>query len=286
MNPIMESNVLEKIGASCDFLNKKGIRKDSNKIGVILGTGMGKGFLEKMEVNLSIDYKDIPNFPLATVEFHTGKLHYGSLKGEEKTMIVLQGRFHFYEGYSMEQIIFPVRVLKKMGIKTLLISNAAGNINPTWEKGDLMLIEDHINLQPDNPLRGPNIDKLGPRFPDMIEPYSKELNKRLIALVKEKENNDITLRKGVYACVSGPNVETQAEYRYLQRIGADAVGMSTVPEVIACTHMNLTCCAISILTDDCNPETLEPISIQDIIATARQGETKLARLYEKLIVGL
>ncbi|MFM8347405.1 MAG: purine-nucleoside phosphorylase, partial [Bacteroidota bacterium] len=186
-------------------------------------------------------------------------------------------------GYTMQQITLPVRVLRELGIKHLLISNAAGNMNLKWKKGDLMLIDDHINLQPDNPLRGPNIDKLGPRFPDMSQPYDATLGKALIKIAKA---NKITLRKGVYASVMGPNLETRAEYRFLHRIGADAVGMSTVPEVLVAVHMGLPCCAISVLTDDCDPDNLKPAKLEDILAVAGQAEKKLTTLYSELIRNL
>ena len=271
---------LEQIKESALFLRKEGL--GAARMGVILGTGLGENFLKKLKIEKSIDYKDIPHFPLATVEFHSGKLHYASLPNQTK-VLTMQGRFHYYEGYSMQQIAFPVRVLKYLGIENLLISNAAGNMNPKWHKGELMLITDHINLQPDNPLRGPNWEELGPRFPDMSAPYSAKLNTLLLEIASQKK---ITLRTGVYVSVMGPNLETAAEYRYLQRIGADAVGMSTVPEVIAAAHMSLPCCALSVLTDDCDPDNLKPISIKDVIATAAQAEKKLSELYWELMLRL
>ena len=192
----------------------------------------------------------------------------------------MQGRFHYYEGYSMQQITLPVRVMKMLGIRYLLISNASGNMNLDWKKGELMLLDDHIDLQPDNPLRGHNDETLGPRFPDMSQPYAKILNDHLITIAREKS---ITLRVGVYVGVTGPNLETRAEYRFLRRIGADAVGMSTVPEVIVANHLSLPCCAISVLTDDCDPDNLQPANIADIIATAGKAEAKLTELYTELI---
>jgi purine-nucleoside phosphorylase len=195
----------------------------------------------------------------------------------------MQGRYHYYEGYSMEQITLPIRVMKLLGVTNLLISNAAGNLNSNWKKGMLMLLDDHINLQPENPLRGKNLDELGPRFPDMSQPYSKTLNQQLIALANE---SNITLCVGVYASVVGPNLETRAEYRYLKLIGADAVGMSTVPEVIVANHMGLPCCAISVLTDDCDPDNLAPANIADIIVTAGKAEPNLSTLYTQLIATL
>jgi purine-nucleoside phosphorylase len=192
----------------------------------------------------------------------------------------MQGRFHYYEGYNMQQITLPVRVMKMLGVKNLLVSNAAGNMNLKWRKGELMLIDDHINLQPDNPLRGENIDELGPRFPDMSQPYSKTLNTLLSKIATEKK---IKLNVGVYAAVMGPNLETRAEYRFLHRIGADAVGMSTVPEILVANHMGLPCCAISVLTDDCDPDHLKPVNISEIIETAGKSESKLTELYVELI---
>lgn len=268
--------MLDKIKETTDFLNNRGFSKPD--VGVVLGTGLGGHFVSKIEVEKEIDYTEIPNFPVATVEFHNGKLIYG--KVGDKTVIAMQGRFHYYEGYDMQQITFPIRVLKMLGIKNLLISNAAGNMNLFWQKGELMVIDDHINLQPDNPLRGANIDELGPRFPDMSQPYSHELNAQLEKIAQQKE---ITLRKGVYASVIGPNLETRAEYRYLRTIGADAVGMSTVPEVIVANHMSVPCCAISVLTDDCDPDNLHPVNIDEIIKIAGEAEVKLTDLYIALI---
>ena len=210
--------------------------------------------------------------------FYKGKLIYGDIHG--KKILAMQGRFHYYEGYNMQQITLPVRVMKMLGIKNLLVSNAAGNMNLKWKKGELMLIDDHINLQPDNPLRGENIDELGPRFPDMSQPYSKVLNDLLLKIANEKK---IKLNVGVYVAVMGPNLETRAEYRFLNRIGADAVGMSTVPEILVANHMNLPCCAISVLTDDCDPDHLKPVNIAEILETAGKAESKLTELYVELI---
>lgn len=271
----MEQHIQE----AAEFLRSKGF--DKPQVGIILGTGLGAGFVKEMDIIHVVDYKDIPHFPVATVEFHSGKLLIGTIKG--KRVVAMQGRFHYYEGYSMQQITFPVRVLRLLGIQYLLISNAAGNMNLDWKKGELMLLDDHINLQPDNPLRGKNLDTFGPRFPDMSAPYSAEMNKQLVAIAKEKA---ISLRVGVYVSVVGPNLETRAEYRFLRRIGADAVGMSTVPEVIVANHMGLPCCAISVLTDDCDPDNLAPANIQDIIAIAGKAEKSLTELYVELIARL
>lgn len=268
--------MIETIQQASDFIKRKGVTEPY--IGVILGTGLGSIFAEQIENPIVIDYRDIPNFPTATVETHKGKLLYGTLKG--KRILAMQGRFHFYEGYSMQQITLPVRVMKSLGVKYLLISNASGNMNLQWKKGELMLIDDHINLLPDNPLRGKNHDALGPRFPDMSQPYSKFLNDKLVRIASQK---GITLNKGVYVSVMGPNLETRAEYRFLRNAGADAVGMSTVPEVIAANHASLPCCAISVLTDDCDPDNLKPADIEEIIAIAGKAEAVLTELYTALI---
>ena len=246
--------------------------------GVILGTGLGTGFVACIQNQSVIDYHDIPHFPVSTVESHKGKLIFGYVHG--KPVVAMQGRFHYYEGYSMQQITFPVRVMKLLGIKRLLISNAAGNMNLSWKKGELMMIEDHINLQPDNPLRGKNADELGPRFPDMSCPYDPNINEQLESIAAEHQ---IILRKGVYVAVMGPNLETRAEYRFLHRIGADAVGMSTVPEVLVANHMSLPCAAVSVLTDDCDPNNLKPAVITDIIEVAGKAEKKLTLLFTEVI---
>lgn len=269
----------EKYQEASAYLQTKGCH--SPEIGIILGTGLGNLFVSKIKNPIEIDYKDIPYFPVSTVEFHKGKLVYGTVEG--KKVLAMHGRFHFYEGYTMEQITLPVRVMKELGIKQLLISNAAGNMNLNWHKGELMLIDDHINLQPDNPLRGKNVDEQGPRFPDMSQPYSKDLNGRLKKIAAELS---ITLNEGVYVCVMGPNLETRAEYRFLHQIGADAVGMSTVPEVIVANHVSLPCCAISVLTDDCDPDNLKPANIQEIIEIAGRAESSLTELYLALIGSL
>ena len=268
--------MLNEIQEATDFLKKNGINQP--EVGVILGTGLGNLFVKEIKKPIVINYNSIPHFPVSTVEFHKGKLIYGEVNG--KKVLAMQGRFHYYEGYSMQKISLPVRVMKMLGIKNLLISNAAGNMNLKWKKGQLMLIDDHINLQPDNPLRGENFEVLGPRFPDMSEPYSKKMNKLLVKIAKEKK---IKLNQGVYVAVMGPNLETRAEYRFLHRIGADAVGMSTVPEVLVANHMGLPCCAISVLTDDCDPDNLKPAVISEIIEIAHKAEAKLTELYVELI---
>ena len=241
-------------------------------IAIILGTGLG-GLAEEVSVEARIPYGEIPGFPLSTVESHAGQLLVGSLSG--KRVVAMQGRFHRYEGYTLAQIAFPVRVLQALGATTLVVSNACGGMHPLWSPGDLMLIADHINLLGDNPLVGPNDDRLGPRFPDMSEPYDAGLRAlaRAVALA-----DGITLREGVYVAVSGPNLETRAEYRMLRAIGADVVGMSTVPEVITARHMGMRVLGVSIITDQCLPDALAPASVEQIIAVARGAEPRLTAL--------
>lgn len=264
-----------EIQETATFLADKGITDP--QVGIVLGTGLG-GLVEKIEVELEVAYDEIPHFPVATVEFHSGKLIYGKIGG--KQVLAMQGRFHYYEGYTMQQITFPIRVMKQLGVSTLLLSNAAGAMNLEYKKGTLMMITDHINMQPTNPLIGPNLDDFGPRFPDMSEAYSKGLRAQLKAIAAEQ---NIVLEEGVYVSVPGPMLETPAEYRYLHRIGADAVGMSTVPEVIVANHMGLPCAAVSVLTDECDPDNLEPVDIADIIAVAGRAEKGLTVLFEELV---
>ena len=248
------------------------------EIGIILGTGLG-GLVDDIEIHHQLMYSNIPDFPISTLEFHSGKLIFGLLSG--KKVVAMQGRLHYYEGYDMKQITFPVRVMKLLGIKKFFVSNASGALNPTYKKGDLMVIEDHINMQTDNPLRGRNDDALGPRFPDMSEPYNKDLIVRALAIAKK---NNITCHSGVYVSVNGPNLETRAEYRFLRNIGADAVGMSTVPEVIVANHMSLPVFAISVLTDEGFPETLKAVSLEEIIKTAQEAEPKMTKILKDLIL--
>jgi purine-nucleoside phosphorylase len=268
--------MISQIQTATEYIKSRGA--EAPTIGIILGTGLGNLFMQQIQNPVIIDYHDIPHFPISTVESHKGRLAYGVVAG--KKVLAMQGRFHYYEGFSMQQITLPIRVMKMLGVKYLLISNAAGNMNMQWKKGELMLLDDHINLQPENPLRGKNYDELGPRFPDMSQPYAKVLNDKLISIAQEK---NIKLNVGVYVSVTGPNLETRAEYRFLQRIGADAVGMSTVPEVLVANHMSLPCCAISVLTDDCDPDNLKPVNITQIIETAGKAEAKLTELYVELI---
>lgn len=245
--------------------------------GIILGTGLG-ALVNDIVIQYSIDYANIPHFPLSTVEGHSGKLIFGQLSG--RNVVVMQGRFHFYEGYSMEQVVFPVRVMKLLGIQKLFVSNAAGGLNPDFNTSDLMVITDHINLQPYNPLVGRNLDALGPRFPDMSEVYDLNLIQDAHTIA---EKHQINLKSGVYVSVPGPMLETKAEYRYLSLIGADAVGMSTVPEIIAARHMGLACFAVSVITDMCVPGRIKKVIIQDILAAAAQAEPYLTLLLKKII---
>ncbi|MFK7755885.1 MAG: purine-nucleoside phosphorylase [Flavobacteriales bacterium] len=258
-----------------EFLKSRGIAEP--EIGIVLGTGLGN-LITEIDIEIELSYNTIPNFPIATVEFHFGKLIYGKIAG--KQVLAMQGRYHYYEGHSMNQVVFPLRVMKLLGVSKVLMSNAAGAVNLNMKKGDLMLIDDHINLQPESPLRGPNLEDLGSRFPDMSAPYDKVMNSSLEEIATK---HDITLHEGVYASVQGPNLETRAEYRMLKIMGADAVGMSTVPEVIACNHMGIPCVAISVITDECDPDNLKPVDIDDIIATAGKAEVKLTKLYKELI---
>jgi purine-nucleoside phosphorylase len=267
---------MEAILQATEYIRNHGM--DAPEVGVILGTGLGNLFVKEIKNPIIINYNSIPHFPISTVEYHKGQLIYGDIKG--KKVLAMQGRFHYYEGYSLQQVTLPIRVMKMLGVENLLISNASGNMNLKWKKGDMMLIDDHISLLPDNPLRGKNLDKFGPRFPDMSRPYSPKLNEKLLKIAKEKK---IKLNVGVYVGVMGPNLETRAEYRFLRTIGADAVGMSTVPEVIVANHMGLPCCAISVLTDDCDPDNLKPANIKEIVKVAGKAEKKLTELYVSLI---
>ena len=247
------------------------------EIGIILGTGLG-GLAREIAVEAEVPYAEIPGFPLSTVETHAGRLLLGRLGG--RPVVAMQGRFHRYEGYDLQQVTFPVRVLHALGARTLIVSNACGGMNPLWGPGDLVLLSDHINLLGDNPLVGPNDERLGPRFPDMSAPYDPEL--RALARKAALELG-IMLREGVYVAVPGPNLETRAEYRMLRALGADVVGMSTVPEVIVAGHQGMRTIGISIITDQCLPDALEPADIGRIIATAGRAEPQLTRLIATLV---
>ncbi len=253
------------------------------EIGIILGTGLG-GLVKEIKEEVVIDYENIPHFPVSTVESHHGKLIFGTLAG--KKIVAMQGRFHYYEGYTLQQVTFPVRVMSKkagLGVQTLLISNAAGGMNPKFRRGDLMIINDHINLQGDNPLIGPNDETLGPRFPDMSEPYSKKLMKKAKDIARGLK---IPVKEGVFVAVQGPNLETRAEYRFLRGIGADAVGMSTVPENIVAVHMGMDVFGMSIITDECFPDTLKPVTVEEVIAVANKAEPKLTKIMKELVRSL
>ena len=263
------------IEETTDYLKEKGF--ESPEIGIILGTGLGQ-LLNHVEVLKEVSYNHIPNFPTATVEFHKGKLIYGILEG--KKVIVMQGRFHLYEGYSLQDVTYPVRIMKHLGINTLLVSNASGALNLDYKKGELMLIEDHINLQGGSPLAFKGVEQLGERFVDMSAPYNTTLNTRFETIALK---NNMTLHKGVYVSVVGPQLETRAEYKMLRLMGADAVGMSTVPEIIVANHLQLKVAAVSVLTDECNPEHLKPVNISEIIAMAAKAEPDMITLFKELI---
>lgn len=267
--------MLEKIKATASFITKKIQAKP--EIGIILGTGLG-GLVNEIEITESIPYSEIPNFPVSTVEGHAGRLIFGKLGNKE--IIAMQGRFHFYEGYSMKEVTFPVRVLKYVGITHLFVSNASGGLNPEWNVGEIVLINDHINFFPEHPLRGKNVKELGPRFPDMSHCYDDRLRNKakLIAL-----QHNITVKEGVYVGVSGPTFETPAEYKMFRILGADIVGMSTVPEVIVARHMDLKVFGISIVTDSGVPGEIVEISHEEVQEVAMKAEPKMTLILKKLI---
>ncbi|OUR94525.1 purine-nucleoside phosphorylase [Flavobacteriales bacterium 34_180_T64] len=267
--------MIKLINETTEYLLDKGF--ENPEIGIILGTGLGQ-LIQEIDIIKEVSYNHIPNFPTATVEFHKGKLIFGILAG--KNVIVMQGRFHLYEGYSLQDVTYPVRVMEKLGIKTLLVSNASGAINLNFKKGELMLIEDHINLQGSSPLAFKGVETLGERFVDMSEPYSTTINSRFKDIATA---HNIKLHKGVYASVVGPQLETKAEYRMLKIIGADAVGMSTVPEIIVANHLKLNVAAVSVLTDECDPNNLKPVNISEIIAMAAKAEPEMITLFKELI---
>ena len=266
---------LQQLQETIDFLKSAGITNP--EIGIVLGTGLGK-LVDEISIEKEIPYSDIPNFPVATVESHSGKLVYGELSG--KKVLVMAGRFHLYEGYTPWQVTYGIRTIHGLGIKNLLISNAAGAINLSYKKGDLMLIEDHINLQGSSPLAFNGAKNFGNIFADMLAPYSIELNTKISAIAKKQ---NILLHEGVYTSVLGPQLETRAEYRMLQILETDAVGMSTVPEVIVAKQLNLPCAAISVLTDECDPKNLHSVDIADIIAIAGKAEPKMITLFKEVI---
>jgi len=267
--------MINKINETVDYLET--IITNKPEIGIILGTGLGS-LVNHIKISNTISYSDIPNFPEATVESHSGKLIFGTLSG--KNVVVMSGRFHYYEGYSLEQVTFPVRVMKQLGIDTLLVSNACGGINPLFKPASLMIIDDHINMLPGNPLVGKNYSKLGPRFVDMSAPYDAELITKMESIAQKLS---IPINKGVYVAWIGPSLETRAEYRFIKIMGADVVGMSTVPEVIVANHMGLKVAAISVITDLCDPDNLKPVVIEDILDNAAIAEKDLIVLIKELV---
>lgn len=273
------NRIVEAINETSAYLSNKssGFKP---RAGIVLGTGLG-AMVNKIKIECSIPYSEIPHFPQSTVEFHKGNLLFGHLG--TVPVVVMQGRFHYYEGYSMQQITFPVRVMKALGVQELFLSNAAGGMNPDYKKGDLVIIEDHINLLPDNPLRGVNAPELGERFVDMSKPYNNAL--RSVLQEKAIEKN-ISLKEGVYVSVMGPNLETRAEYRWLRNTGADMVGMSTVPEVIVANQIGLKCLAVSVITDECDPDHLQPVNIAEIIEVAGKADEKLSTIFSAAIQAL
>jgi len=267
--------MFKEIARAVDFIKSKTAAEPI--AGIILGTGLG-GLTSEIDIELEIDYDNIPNFPVSTVEGHQGKLIFGTLSG--KKVVVMKGRFHYYEGYTMQQVVFPVRVMKRLGIKYLLVSNASGALNPNLFAGDLMVINDHINLLPGNPLIGPHTNDMGPRFPDMAYAYDPELIKKAIEIGNK---NNVNIKTGVYVAVPGPVLETPAEYRYLRIIGGDVVGMSTIPEIIAARQAGLTCFAISVITDEGWHEIPEPLTIAQVIDTACKAEPKMTLIMKEIL---
>jgi len=267
--------MIDKIKETTDYINNK--IEQQPKIGIILGTGLG-ALVNELDIKITIPYEDIPNFPISTVESHSGKLIFGDLGG--KSVVVMQGRFHYYEGYNMQQITFPVRVMKFLGIQMLFISNASGGLRNDQEISDLMILRDHISLLPDNPLRGKNYEELGPRFPDMSEAYDKNLIRMALDIA---DKNNIKVHTGVYAAVPGPNLETPAEYKYLEIIGADAVGMSTIPENLVARQMDLPCFAISVITDIGVEGKIKKVTVEEVIEAAARAEPKMTLLMKELI---
>ncbi|MGF1637144.1 MAG: purine-nucleoside phosphorylase [Cyclobacteriaceae bacterium] len=267
--------MLEQIKEAANYIQDH--YEHAPQYGIILGTGLG-ALVKEVKAEVVLNYHDIPHFPVSTVESHSGKLIFGKLAG--KQVVVMQGRFHYYEGYSAQQITFPVRVMKLLGVEKLFISNASGGVNPNQEISDLMILTDHINLHPDNPLRGPNMDAFGPRFPDMSEPYDRKMIAQALEIA-EKAN--IKIHTGVYASVTGPNLETPAEYKYIRIIGADAVGMSTVPECLVARHMNMPVFAISVITDLGVEGKIEEVSVEDVIKAAGIAEPKMTHIFKELI---
>lgn len=267
--------MLTKINEAIQYIQNQ--NTNVPQFGIILGTGLG-ALVNEVEISHTIPYEDIPNFPVSTVESHKGKLIFGKLGGKE--VVVMQGRFHYYEGYSMKEVTFPVRVMKFLGIQKLFVSNASGGVNPDYEISDLMILNDHINLLPESPLRGKNPEEFGPRFPDMSEPYDLKMIAQAVEIAKA---NHIKYQQGVYASLTGPTLETPAEYKYVRIIGADAVGMSTVPEVIVARQMSLPCFAISVITDLGVEGKIKEVSLEDVVAAAMKAEPGMTKIISELI---
>ncbi|MCB2206786.1 MAG: purine-nucleoside phosphorylase [Bacteroidetes bacterium] len=267
--------MINEIRAAKEYVENKGV--GNPEIAIILGTGLGL-LVDEMDVEVSISYAEIPYFPEAAGSFHNGRLIYGNLSG--KKVLVMHGRFHYYEGYSLQHITFPVRVMQALGIKTLLVSNACGTVNLDYKPASLMIIDDHINMLPGNPLIGSNDSKLGPRFVDMSEPYDRQLIEKMQDIARK---NKISINKGVYVAWTGPSLETRAEYRFIKIMGADVVGMSSVPEVIVARHMGMKVAAVSVITDSCNPDNLQPIDIDDILNNAAIAERDLIIIFKELV---
>lgn len=267
--------MLKKIIETTEFIHDKVPMQP--EIGIVLGTGLG-GLVKEIDVQYSLDYTDIPNFAVSTVESHSGKLLFGELGG--KKVVAMQGRFHYYEGYSMQEVTFPIRVMKMLGIKNLFLSNASGGVNPDYEIGEIMILNDHINLFPSNPLTGPNLDELGARFPDMSDAYDQKMIQLAVEIATE---NNIKVSTGVYAALTGPTLETPAEYKYMRVIGADTVGMSTIPEVIVARHMSIPVFAVSIITDLGVPGKIKKVTVEDVIKVANEKEPFMTVIMKELI---
>lgn len=271
------NSLYNKIQETVNYLNTK-IDNFQPQLGIVLGTGLGK-LIEEIDIRVEIPYGEIPHFPISTVESHAGKLVFGYLEG--RSVVAMAGRFHYYEGYSMQEITFPIRVLKFLNIERLIISNAAGSVNPAIEMGDVVFIRDHINLLPENPLRGVNDERLGVRFPDLSNIYDKKLNQKALDLAIKY---GIRASTGIYVSTQGPNLETPAEYQYFHTIGADVVGMSTVPEVLVAAHMNLAIFVVSVVSNKCYPlESIVETTLEDVIDTVNQVEPKLTSLLKELL---
>ncbi len=272
---LAEPDLIKQINLATGFIRER--IKVSPEIGIILGTGLGD-LVKEVQAKTVIPYTQIPHFPVSTVESHAGNLIFGELSSKE--VMVMQGRFHFYEGYALQQVVFPVRVMRALGVQTLIVSNVSGGLNPQFTPGDIMIITDHINLLGANPLVGKNYEEWGPRFPDMSEPYNKKLIQLAETVALEER---MKVQKGVYVALCGPSLETRAEYRFLRMIGADVVGMSTVPEVIVAVHAGLKVMGLSVITDACLPDALKPVNLPEIIKIAREAEPRLIKLMKKVL---